>query len=534
MALTCAAALLACEPLQAPPPEMPVPEEAASATASAAPPRPADPDPTCGGRLQAPAQDAAPAGTGGALVATSDPPVPLAPLGSAVPDTPALKVAKGGAAIDVGTVPVRIPLGHPRAGTELPRVALEHDLVASDLAAPIRAHWDEWFAARRGLQEASLRRARAEQALHDCSACKERVCLTRKAAAAEREAGDAKRSTTAELEAVAAALDRSSAEPAASPGVLLAAAWVLDVKARVSDDRDALPRLLAHPIELYAKALERDSKALRPFARYFRAAALEDTGRAQEAFAEWTEIANAGSDLSAEAGYHAGGLDTDVARAVATLRKARALDHSPAQQVALAASIRALGLAEDAGRWDEALEAALWLSRYPLADDDVVWGIAEAIDSLGGALPADASVPRRVFAKVAIASAAFAIDRDDDGRARRVWTEVVKDLAGSPEAEVAKGELSHPRAVVPPKEMLRARLSALGRSCRPAGAGVAVVEADGTRGGVTFRGTAEPDKALGECMDARKAWFLANATGSGTVEAMPAFRGRVVVEVAQP
>jgi hypothetical protein len=224
-----------------------------------------------------------------------------------------------------------------------------------------------------------------------------------------------------------------------------------------------------------------------------------------------------------------GELEPDPAQAIASLVAARKADHSAGQLVAFASSAAALVAAEEAGRWDDALDAALWLSRYPVVDDDVVWGIAEAIDALGGELPSGASVPRHVFAKVAMTSATFAIERDDEARARRIWSEVLKDGTGSPEAEVARGELAHSRAVPSPSDLLRVRLGALGRSCRPGGAaGMAVVEVEGTRAGVRVRGSADADRALAACMDARKGWFLAGA------DAVPLFRGRVVVEVVGP
>jgi hypothetical protein len=191
--------------------------------------------------------------------------------------------------------------------------------------------------------------------------------------------------------------------------------------------------------------------------------------------------------------------------------------------------LRALGIAEGAGRWDDALEAALWLSRFPDADDDVIWAIAEAIDSLAGVLPAGASVPRHVFAKVALMSATFAVERRDDARAGRIWASVVKELGEGPEVEVAKGELSHPRSALSQKELLRTRLGALARSCLYVGTDAAVVDAEGTRAGVTFRGDADAEtKAVAACMGARKAWFLAQ------LEAVPAFHARVVLEVVGP
>jgi hypothetical protein len=523
LSLALSLAVIACEPAQAPSRDVaPAPSQAVS-SASAVPPEPVDP--TCGGRLHA-----LPENVGSTT--PSDPLLPIAPLGAAAPDSPALKLAKG-PAIDVGKVPVRIRSDHPRAFMDLSRIALDHDVVAAALPAPIKAHWDAWFLAQGSLRDALEHRAVAEQALHDCSACAERACLTKRATEAERDAGDATRKTNAELEALSAALEPASAQPSATPSVLLAYAWVLETKARANDEQDVLARDLARPIELYQAAADRsaDDDAIGRAAKYFRATCLEDAFRAPEALAAWTTLAAApGSELAAQALFHAGGLETDAAKAIATLLQARNADHSPRQLVALAATSRALGTAEDAGRWDDALEAALWLSRYPDVEDEVVWGVAEAIDALGGVLPAGASVPRRVFGKVAMMSATFAIERSDDARARRIWAGVVKDLADGPEAEVAKGELAHSRTAPSPKDVLRARLGALARSCHVWGsdADAAVVDVEATRGGVTFRGSADSDKALAACMGARKAWFLAES------EAVPAFRARVVLEVVGP
>ncbi len=253
-------------------------------------------------------------------------------------------------------------------------------------------------------------------------------------------------------------------------------------------------------------------------ARYHRATCLVDARRSADASSAWRELTTSGPEHAAEAFFRLANLEPDAGHELATLLEARKADRSAEQSIAFAASVQAMWSATMTEHWPEALDAALWLSRFPEEDDDASWAISDAIDALGGSL-GGSRPPRPVLAKVALASARLAVERSDRARAERLWRDIDKDMAGTPEADVARGELSH--ASQPPSDgdMLHARLSALASTCRPETPSPVVIDVVGARTGVSLK-SSDPDKNVVRCLETRKASVVPAAE-----KPLPAFRG---------